>query len=273
MILKTYMDLYRWLTSALSFRENAANESRWLIEHHTKKSFIEVRESPYFNEDFSAYFDEIEKLKEGCPFAYLLGEQEFYGLSFSVDENVLVPRPETELLVEEAIVWGKGKNISVLDVCTGSGCIIVSLAKNLHGDFFAVDISPNALGVAKKNAAKNEVSVSFFQSDLLAEIPKEKTFDLITSNPPYLTEAEMKEIPTELTYEPSLALYGGFDGLSLCNTLIEEVPRKLKEKGCFLMEIGEGQGAEVLKKAEEFFSVAVIRKDYNGKERFLSAIK
>lgn len=269
----TYWELYQYLVTALSYRENAANESRWLVEHLAGGSIPLIGEKAAGIEDKEFAENAVANLRNGVPFQYILGETDFYGFKFKVNENVLIPRPETEILVEAAITWGQSleKPCSVLDICTGSGCIAVTLGKYLGGSLVAGDISPGALEVAKTNAAYHGVGIDFRQGDLFDVAVPGETFDIITSNPPYLSKGDMEAISTEVGKEPALALYGGADGLDLCRRLIDGAPQFLNSPGLFLMEIGETQGEAVLAMAGNYFSNPVVKTDLCGKPRFLWA--
>ncbi len=263
----TYRELWVWLRQELSERENLDNEIRWLIEAFSGKSYLDIDPESEVS-PLAFYKKAVERLKRHEPFQYVVGSQDFYGSVFMVNSHVLVPRPETELLVDIAVKWGKGRELHALDLCTGSGCIAVSLAKHLKGQFLAIDISEEALKVAEKNNEINGTSVNFRYSDLFFHIPKEQTFDLITANPPYLTQKEMREIPLEVTHEPFIALDGGPNGLFAIERMMKEVDSRLNENGLFLMEIGEGQGAVVMELAEKYhLSGSKIIKDYNAKDR------
>ncbi len=269
----TWGQFTQWLTEQLSQRDNGINEARWLVEAMTGLPFYTLREQPFEAELRPKFEAAVTELAQGRPFQYVIGSQEFFGLTFHVREGVLVPRPETELLTEVAIQWGRGRNIDALDLCTGSGCIAITLSKRLQGTFTAVDLSSEALTIAKENNDLLGASVDFRQGDLFSPVIGE-TFDLITANPPYLSEKEMSQIPVELTYEPSLALVSGRDGLDLCRLIINEVNGYLRDGGLFLMEFGETQGLSILKLMKPLgWHTVEIRKDYNGKDRFLYAIK
>ena len=213
------------------------------------------------------YFLNIEKRASGMPFAYITGEQEFYGLQFSVNENVLIPRADTEILVEYALSVG-GKN--VLDLCTGSGCIAVTLAKNLQGArVTAVDISPAALEVAKKNASENGCDVSFLEMDILSEIPQGK-YDLIVSNPPYIEKAELSTLMKDvIEFEPRLALDGGTDGLIFYKRICDFAPQILEKGGTLAFEIGYNQYESVYEIMKENFTEIGYKEDLSGIKRVL----
>ena len=161
----------------------------------------------------------IERLKAGEPIQYVIEKTEFYGLEFYVNKNVLIPQPDTEILVGEILENFSSKK-EILDLCTGSGAIAVSLKKNMKGaKIFASDISKKALNVAKKNAEKNKTEITFIKSDLFENIYKK--FDLIVSNPPYIETGFLKKLPSEVKYEPVLALDGGKDGLNFYREIIK----------------------------------------------------
>lgn len=265
----TFRELNVWLRYELADRENLDNEIRWMIEAFTGKDYLDIdfeSEVPRLN----FYKKAVERLKHHEPFQYVVGSQDFYGSVFIVNGNVLVPRPETELLVDTAVKWGKDKDLRALDLCTGSGCIAISLAKNLKGVFAGTDISEGALSVAEKNNRLNGTDVVFDYSDLFHHIPQGITFDLITANPPYLTKQEMNEIPLEVTHEPVLALDGGPNGIFCIERIMKEVDARLNEGGLFLMEIGENQGQTCLNLAEKYgLEGAKIIKDYNNKDRIV----
>ena len=264
----TYRELRLWLRQELSDRENLDQEIRWLIEAFSGKNILDI--GPEEEVSRPVFYEKaVERLQHHEPFQYVLGSQEFYGGVFLVTPAVLVPRPETELLVEEALCWAKGKGaLEILDLCTGSGCIGISLARETKSPVLAIDISEDALKVAEKNNALNGTAVEFRYSDLFYHIPKERTFDLITANPPYLTQQEMKEIPLEVTHEPWIALDGGPNGLFAIERILKELDQRLNPGGLFLMEIGEGQGNVTLALAEKYdLPGAKILKDLNEKDR------
>lgn len=180
------------------------------------------------------------------PLQYILGKQEFMGFSFFVTPSVLIPRQDTEILVEKALsVLMPGD--SVLDVCTGSGCILLSLAKKkMLGECVGADISEPALLIAQKNADALGAEADFRCSDLFEKIEKGKTFRVITCNPPYITREEMKELMPEVAeYEPHQALFGGEDGLEFYRKVIRQAAEFLEPGGSLIFEIGCRQAADV----------------------------
>ena len=199
------------------------------------------------------YFKAIKKLLDGEPLQHITHRQEFMRLMFYVDENVLIPRPDTEILVEEVIKIAKKINAKkILDLCTGSGAIAVSLAKYIEGSqITATDISRKALSIAKLNAVNNKVEdkITFVSSDLFQNIPEEK-YDIIVSNPPYIKRNVIQKLDKEVRREPIIALDGGDDGLKFYKKIIDNAYEYLKYKGYLCFEIGYDQKDEVTKLIE-----------------------
>lgn len=218
-------------------------------------------------EQKEAYEAALKKRAEHIPLQHITGEQEFMGLPFLVNADVLIPRQDTEILVEEALKKAK-PGMRVLDLCTGSGCIIVSLLKiRSHLLGVASDLSAAALCVAKKNAGRNGVSPVFVQGDLFE--PVKGTFDLIVSNPPYIPTAEIEKLMPEVReHEPLLALDGKEDGLVFYKRIIEEGYPYLKPGGFLMFEIGCDQGKEVSARMEQagYQNVKTV-KDLAGLDR------
>ncbi|MEW6328125.1 MAG: peptide chain release factor N(5)-glutamine methyltransferase [Thermodesulfobacteriota bacterium] len=217
------------------------------------------------------------------PLQHILGEQEFWSLSFRVTPEVLIPRPETEILVEAVLNTVKKQGIppddlTILDLCTGSGILAIVLARELPGaDIYAVDISKETLSVAQENARRHKVSdsITFLRGDLFAPLAGQGvSFDLIVSNPPYISGEMFPELLPEVRdYEPRLALDGGPDGLDVIRKIIIQSAAHLKLGGWLFLEIGDGQGARVLKEFERrkaFGNVSIIR-DYCGINRVIRA--
>ena len=251
--------------------DNPIREARLILADAAEMSVSDIiirGENEVLPEAEAKYFEHIEKRAEGTPFAYITGRQEFYGLSFFVTEDVLIPRADTEILVDFAISRG-GK--TVLDLCTGSGCIAVSLAKNMPtSSVTAVDISPAALEVAKKNASQNGCgNVSFFETDILSEIPGGK-YDLIVSNPPYIEKAELSSLMKDvIEFEPRLALDGGEDGLIFYRRICDLAPQILEKGGTLAFEIGYNQYDTVYEIMKENFSEIGYKEDLSGIKRVL----
>ena len=204
----------------------------------------------------------VTRRLSGEPLQYILGEWEFMGLPFYVGPGALIPRQDTETLCEAALSWLKLRpDARVLDLCCGTGCIGVSLAKLGGAQVAFADVSPDALTLAQRNAVRNGVDGAFYESDLFAHVPG--VYDLIACNPPYLSAAEMKACQKELTFEPALALYGGEDGLDFYRRLAAAWAAHVRPGGLLLMEIGYAQGAAV----QELFPGAKILKDICGLDR------
>lgn len=224
-------------------------------------------------EQVSGYEIALKKRAEHIPLQYIVGETEFMGLRFKVNSSVLIPRQDTETLVEEALkVIEPG--MKVLDLCTGSGCIIISILHNImnvEGD--AVDISRQALNVAIENAKLNDVVVNFERSDLFDNVTG--TYDVIVSNPPYIPTAQvLKLMPEVQNFEPMEALDGKEDGLFFYRRIIQECGAYLKENGKILFEIGHDQGVMVsgMLRAAGFKNVT-IKKDLSGNDRVVSGMR
>ena len=186
----------------------------------------------------------LERRVNGEPLQYILGEWSFMGLPFYTDERALIPRQDTELLAETAIRLLQERGYaSVLDLCTGSGCVAISIAKLANAEVTASDVSADALALARENAELNEVSVTFLESDLFQQVKGK--FDLITCNPPYLTRTDMEQLQTEVTFEPKLALFGGEDGLDVYKRIARDYRKYLNDGGTLLLEIGSTQADSV----------------------------
>lgn len=194
------------------------------------------------------------------------------GLEFAVDRRVLIPRQETELLAEEAIALA-GTDSRILDLCTGSGCVAVSVALKTGADVTASDISKDALETAKKNADRYGVQIRFIESDLFCDI--QGAFHVITANPPYIDAEQMKKLDVQVeAYEPHLALFGGVDGLDFYRRIVPQALGALERGGTLLMEIGWNQGEPVRKMMETYgYREIEIKKDYAGLDRLAKGLK
>lgn len=219
--------------------------------------------------------ESIQKIKDGFPLQYITHNQEFMGINFEVNQNVLIPQPDTEILVENTIRLvleneslenqeNSKKTMQILDLCTGSGAIAVSLKKYLPDvKIFASDISEKALEVAKKNAKNNNVEIEFIKSDMFENIHEK--FDIIVSNPPYIKSEEIEKLSKEVQNEPKVALDGGKDGLKFYKIISREIKNYLKENGTLLMEIGYDEANEVMK----LFENSTCIKDYANNDRVI----
>lgn len=224
-------------------------------------------------EKWNAVLNELEQQK---PIQYIFGHTHFYGLEFEVNQNTLIPRPETEELVEWIIHENKNRGqIKILDIGTGSGCIAISLAKNLpDAQVFAIDVSGEALAVAKRNAANNNINVEFIQQDILAAETLPETFDVIVSNPPYVRNLEKAEIKQNvLDYEPHLALFvEDTDALIFYRKIALLAKSNPPQNGKLYFEINQYLGPETVQMLENFgFANVVLRQDMYGNNRMISA--
>lgn len=220
------------------------------------------------------YLENIKKISKGVPLQHITHSQEFMKMNFYVNEDVLIPRADTEILVEEVIEIAKKINAKkILDLCTGSGAIAVSLAKYIEdSQITAIDISGEALRVAKLNARNNEVEdkITFIKSDLFENVVKEK-YDIIVSNPPYIKKDAIKKLNKEVQKEPNIALDGGNDGLDFYRKIISGGYEYLKFKGHLCMEIGYDQKEEVIEiiEKQEKYSNTYSKKDLSGNDRIV----
>lgn len=218
------------------------------------------------------YFVNIEKLTKGIPLQHITHRQEFMKMDFFVDENVLIPRSDTEILVEEVIkIAQKYNSPRILDLCTGSGAIAISLKKFVpNADITAVDISEKALGIAQKNAEKLEAKINFVKSDLFDKLDNKK-FDIIVSNPPYIRKDEIKKLSEEVQKEPKIALDGGEDGLDFYRIIAEQAINYLKTGSFLCFEIGYNQKNDVIKiiEDEQNYKNTYCKKDLYGNDRII----
>lgn len=218
------------------------------------------------------YFKAIKKLIKGIPIQHITHMQEFMKMNFYVNEDVLIPRPDTEVLVEEVIEIAKKINAKkILDMCTGSGAIAVSLAKYIEGSHItAVDISSNALNIAKRNAINNSVQdqITFVNSNLFENLVGQK-YDIIVSNPPYIKKDEIKLLNKEVRREPIIALDGGKDGLNFYREIIDCGFEYLKFNGYLCLEIGYDQKIDVIELIENSknYGCTYLKKDLYGNDR------
>lgn len=248
------------------------SEPDWIACHVLKCGRAALRLRREISDNEFAEMTEIAKARAtGKPLAQVLGYTEFLGLEIRVDGNVLCPRPETELLAEQAILFLKDKkNARALDLCTGSGCIAVALRVFSKSDVSASDISEKALGVAEKNAAANGAEINFIRSDAFENI--EGKFDLIVSNPPYIPTADIDGLDSEVKdHEPRIALDGGEDGLDFYRIIAADAAEYIKDGGALMLECGAGQAREIIKMLIGFDCVIV--KDLQGVERIIKAVK
>lgn len=253
-----------------------------LLQHLLKINKTELiinQENEVTKKDEKKFLKCIDEVINGKPIQYITKSQEFMNLKFYVDENVLIPQPDTEILVEEVIKRineiKKEKIIKVLDLCTGSGAISISIKKyvNENVEVYATDISEKAIKIAKKNAKNNDVKVNFILSDMFENI-KEDDFDIIVSNPPYIESKTISTLSKEVQNEPHIALDGGEDGLKFYKIVAENANKFLKEKGQVFLEIGYNQKESVEKIFEDtkkYFCISCIR-DLANNDRVLKFV-
>lgn len=242
------------------------NKSRQYVIVNDREELDNIKEKQYL--------EEIKILKKGVPIEHITHQKEFMKLSFFVDKNVLIPRQDTEILVEEVINIAKKNNAKkILDLCTGSGAIAVSLAKYLpQAEITAIDISNEALKIAKKNAISNNVEnqITFISSDIFTNLNEEK-FDIIVSNPPYIKTNVIKNLDIQVQNEPYIALDGGKDGLDFYKKIINESYQYLKYNGYLCLEIGFDQKIDVIELIEntESFTGTYSKKDLFDNDRII----
>lgn len=259
--------------------DNASLKARLLMQHSINKTreYIIVHDEDELTKIQIIEFRKgIEQLICGVPLQYITHSQEFMNMAFYVDENVLIPRPDTEILVEEVINIAESiKNIKILDMCTGSGAIAISLAKYIEdSEITAVDISEEALRVAKFNAKNQSVEgkITFINSNLFDKVVKQK-YDIIVSNPPYIKKDVIRTLSKEVQREPKIALDGGKDGLDFYRKIINLSFDYLKCEGYLCLEIGYDQKNEVIGiiKEEDKFTSVYTKKDLSGNDRVIIA--
>lgn len=259
------MKLKDWLKTNRSFFGDS--DLRFLIKNVFNLEHVEALGSDvYIDLQNLQYLDEIKELCiSGMPLAYILGKEEFFGYEFKVDRNTLIPRPETELIVEKAIeIINKNNLKSVLDLGCGSGNIAISVKKGVACDVsvFASDISSQATEVTRDNAELNRVDVPIINTDLLDAF-EPKSFDLIISNPPYVESGHIKG---SLLFEPKVALDGGRDGLNLISKILKEARHCMKDRGYLIIEVGYQHKQAVDKLIERkvsFYKLEEWIKDYS----------
>ena len=263
------------------------------IEHYLNLPRFQLALQPGLTlkkQESDAFFNVLEDLKQQKPIQYIIGETEFYGLPFKVNENVLIPRPETEELVdliirchtERSLSTNENNTLKILDIGTGSGCIAVSLAKNLpNAEVFALDVSKEALKVAKQNAKLNSVEITFIEADILNASTwnfelKDLEFDIIVSNPPYVRQLEKAEIlPNVLDNEPHIALFVEDNTpLEFYKAITDFAVDSLKQNGDLFYEINQylGEETKVLLVDANFENVELL-KDLNKNDRMLKGTK
>ena len=274
------LNLLAWVTNELSCAHvtNPHLEAELFLTHvlSVDKSELYINESlSLTKENQEDLFSKVEKRKQGSPLQYLIGKVLFYDCVLEVNEHVLIPRPETELLCEKIVdlrTPGSGQR-TILDIGTGSGAIAIALAKhcpNVH--VLGVDISQQAIDLAKENIKHNKVEkqVKVKQANIFEGLDKKEKFDLIISNPPYIKTQELNDLPIDVKQEPGIALDGGEQGVCFYKAILEKAKQYLKPNGFIAFEIGETQAQAIIAEAKgQEFSLMGLEKDYADRERYL----
>ncbi|PCJ61347.1 MAG: protein-(glutamine-N5) methyltransferase, release factor-specific [Planctomycetota bacterium] len=272
------MEILDWATNYFKKKniDTPRLDAQLLLSHCLKISKMELY--AYFDRPISVeertHFKELIKRRiKREPVAYILGTKGFWKYDFKVNKHVLIPRPDSEVLIEKSIDWIKDKKestLSVIDIGTGSGCLAISLKKELPDiQMVAVDISKEALEIAKENATSLECEIEFIESNLLSKI-KPQLFDLIISNPPYISSNEYQMLQEEITqYEPILALVSENNGLEHYEKILKSSKQYLKDDGLLLIEIGDHRKNDLLALAKNHFIHTNIGLDLSGNERVL----
>ncbi len=279
----TYNSLFLWGKTILANHniENCNFDAMQLLlkaSELTHEKYILNKNLPVSNENIIKYQNMIERRTKGEPLQYILGEWEFFGLTFSVGEGVLIPRPETEMLVEFSLDFIKNTDKpTVLDLCSGTGCIPISIAKNNpDANVFGVELSHKAYKYFTENITLNNVTnITSINKDIfsLKNTDFSCKFDVITSNPPYITTEEMTFLQKEVLFEPSMALDGGEDGLIFYRYITQIAKDYLKNGGMLAVEIGETQGNDVKELfLKNSFTDVAIQKDFNGNDRIVKGV-
>lgn len=279
---RTYREALLRASSLLERADKNPKIAEWISLHLlqcTRMEWLEKLNRDIPVEHWQTLSQWVKRVAAGEPYQYIIGVQEFYGREFDVSPAVLIPRPETEVLVEQVLqkrneVWPIDRKIKGVDIGTGSGAIAITLAlegKNM--EMLAVDISVEALEVARQNAEKHSASVSFLQSDILQTLSFSKqTVDLIVSNPPYITYAEKEQLDRNVVdYEPHLALFANEDGLYFYRQIIKQSVQVLRSPGVLAFEVGMGQAEFVASMIKQTYPQATcaIKKDLRGIDRIV----
>lgn len=259
--------LRRFITDKLKDTDADEAEADWIMCSVLKVKRAELAlHAPLNKDEYKAVMAIVNKRKEGTPLDYILGESEFYGLKIKVNENVLIPRIDTEVLVEHTLKYVKSGH-KVLDLMTGSGCIAKAIKNNSTAQVFASDISDEAIEVAKSNLSDDGVLV--IKSDVLENI--NDVFDVIVSNPPYIRTEVVDTLTKEVLAQPRLALDGGADGLDVYRKIADQAPSHLTDEGTLALEIGYDQAKAVADLLMDKFSFVRIIKDFGGNDRVVIA--
>ena len=274
--LKTYVEVLNW---ASSFLENNGQESytaEYLLlekKQWTKTDLLTHLRKEMPEQEYEQYCQDIEQVVNYIPVQYLIGSTEFYGRRYKVNEHTLIPRPETEELVDLILKDNQSENLTVVDIGTGTGIIALSLGlANPTWEVTGLDISLEALKVATENNEILQGKVTFLESDVLSDYPKEKKIDILVSNPPYISYDEWEVMDVSVReHEPKTALFAENNGLAIYEKIAEESQKCLSETGKIYLEIGYLQGESVSQIFQKRFpkkNISVI-KDLNGQDRII----
>ena len=273
---KTYFEVLKWASSFLENNHQEAYIAEYLLLEKngwTKTDLLMNFKKQMPLTEYNDYKADLEKVTQHIPVQYLIGSTEFYGRRFTVNEHTLIPRPETEELVELILKDNYQENLEVVDIGTGTGVIALSLSlENPTWKVTGLDISKEALKIATKNNQALEGQVHFLESDVLSKFPKNKKIDILVSNPPYISYDEWEEMDESVReYEPKQALFAENNGLAIYEKIAKESTPVLSETGRIYLEIGYLQGdsvSQIFKEAYPTKSVRVI-KDLNGQDRII----
>ena len=272
-VLLDYFELKRNLEK--SFEEAGIEETAdidWIMVEVTGKSRSMLPfHGTFSSEETKQIMDAVEKRLKHIPLAYIFGKTNFYGYDLEVNQDVLIPRLDTEILIEKVKndIISRQKDVTVLDIGTGSGAIAIVLQKETGANMTAVDVSPKALEVAKRNAEKNNAEIKFIHSNVFENVAGK--FDFIVSNPPYIETEVVKGLEKEVVdNEPILALDGGEDGLDFYREIVEKAPNFLNEGGKLYFEIGYNQAEAVSGLMKDKFKNIQVFKDYGDNDRVVS---
>jgi len=275
-----YKDFINLLNTEYNLNNDILRDINWLISYYTASpmSIYIANDFHIADEIIPRLLDKISLLVNHTPLAYILGNVEFYGNTLNVSPDVLIPRPETELLCDYIIKnnpsfkhnANNSNFLDILDVCTGSGCIAITLAKNLHSHITATDISLPALTIAQANANHTNTNIQFIHSNMFDKVTG--TYDIIVSNPPYIESSTITTLADSVkNFEPHLALDGGKDGLDFYKIISQSAPKFLKSNGQLYLEIGFNQAQAVTNLLSDNFENITVIKDYNGLDRIITA--
>jgi release factor glutamine methyltransferase len=285
----TIMDVIRWTTERFEGRglDSPRLDAELLTAHALGLPRVQLYvqfDRPLLPDELAAIRELVKRRQAGESVAYIIGKKEFYGLELAVDRRVLVPRPDTETLVDESLARigraapaeaVEGERTRIADVGTGSGAVAVALAKlRPDAEVLAVDVSPDALAVARANAERHGAAVTFLEGDLGAPLAAHAPLQLVAANLPYIATADLEGLSPEVRAEPRLALDGGADGLALVRRLVAEAPALLAPGGALALEVGAGQAREAARVLEAAgFADVRIRRDLGEVERVVSGVK